>query len=52
LETWKKLSTTDGNLAFYVMVFSIESIEKLIHREHGDALKKNARKHALLISVT
>jgi nucleoside diphosphate kinase len=28
-----------------MMVFSIESIEKLNHREHGDALKKNARQH-------
>jgi hypothetical protein len=27
------------------MVFRIESIEKLNNREHGDALKKNARQH-------
>jgi hypothetical protein len=44
-ETWTNLSLTEGNLAFYMMVFSIESIEKLNHREHGDALKKNARQH-------
>ena len=45
METWTNLSLTEGNLAFYMMVFSIESIEKLNHREHGDALKKNARQH-------
>jgi hypothetical protein len=39
-------------MAFYMMVFSMESIEKLNHREHGDALQKNAKQHALLISVT
>jgi len=39
------LSLTEGNLAFYKMVFRIESIEKLNNREHGDALKKNARQH-------
>ena len=46
METWTNLSLTEGNLAFYMMVFSIESIEKLNHREHGDALKKNARQHS------
>ena len=45
METWTNLSLTEGNLAFYKMVFRIESIEKLNNREHGDALKKKARQH-------
>jgi hypothetical protein len=36
----ENLSPTEANLAFYMMVFIIESIEKLINWEHGDALKR------------
>ena len=38
---WKhgKICHQQGNMAFYMMVFSIKSIEKLNHQVHGDVPK-------------